>query len=72
MLTSLGSSMVFKHYLVDNINPSDAEFYVNIRAPDILVSCVAMSSATTILTVQDKKVFAFHEEGFQLPAQSHC
>ena len=46
--------------------------YVNTMAADALAPCVARASAATVLTLYDKLVLAFHEEGFQLPAHSLC
>ena len=34
------------------------------------VPCVARPSVATVLTSQTERVFAFHEEGFQLHASS--
>ena len=45
------------------------EFYINTMATDDLVPCVARAPATMVLSVQDKRVLAFHEEGFRLPAR---
>ena len=36
---------------------------------EALAFCVARSSATMVLTMQDKPVLAFREERFQLPSQ---
>ena len=43
---------------------------VNTMAADALAPWVARTSATTVLTVQDKWLLALHEEGFQLPVPS--
>ena len=40
-------------------------------AADALASYVARASVTMVLTVQDKLVPVYHEEGFQLPVPSH-
>ena len=34
---------------------------------DDLAPCVARSSGTKVLTIQNKWALAFHEEGFQIP-----
>ena len=44
--------------------------YVNTMAADALATCVARSSATMVLTTQDKQVLVFHEEGLQLTTPS--
>ena len=42
-------------------------------AADALAPYVTRTSATMVLTLQDKMgVLVFCEEGFQLPAPSHC
>ena len=40
-------------------------------AADALAPRVAKSSATIVLTMQDKQAPVFHREGFQLPVPSH-
>ena len=39
---------------------------------DSLAPCVTRPSAAMVLSVQDKCVLVFHEEGFQIHATSHC
>ena len=49
---------------------SGRSIYVNTMAVDALASCIARSSVTMVLTMQDKWVLVFHKEGFQLPVLS--
>ena len=39
----------------------------NTMDTDALALCVARLSGTKVLTIQNKCLFAFHEEGFQIP-----
>ena len=41
-------------------------------AADALAPCTVRTSANMVLTIQDKWIFAFHEEGFQLPTPIMC
>ena len=45
---------------------------LSLLASNALDPCVAKSSATMLLTMQDKQVVVFHKEGFQLHATSQC
>ena len=36
-------------------------------AADALAPCISRPSAAMILIMQEKQVFVFHQEGFQLP-----
>ena len=44
----------------------------NTMVADALPACVARSSAVMVLTIHNKRVFVFFEEGFGQPVASHC
>ena len=45
---------------------------VNIMDADALAPSVSRTSATMVWNKQDKQVFVFHKEGFQLPVPYQC
>ena len=56
-----------------SFNPSCAENWIlqenniNTLAADTLAPCVTRSSAAMVLSIQDKFVFVFFEEEFEVP-----
>ena len=48
------------------------EIWVNTMAADVLPPCVARTSATMVLTLQDTRILVFHEHGFQIHKYMRC
>ena len=63
-------------FIFHMINPSGAENWiyqknqVNTMAVDDLAPCIARSSASMVLTMQEKLVLIFYGEGFPLTVKS--
>ena len=65
-LISLNSKSVLKETRILKEN------YVNTMVAGAVAPCIARSSATMILNMQDKRVLVFHVEGYQLPGPFYC